>query len=179
MLSRLTWYGYRAAERMTWLGWLGLLSTLLALTLYVVWVMPKQTELNVLQTDRHAPVQQVQADPQQQLQAYLQTLPSSQQRGEAVQSVIDVAEAQGLQMDEVVYKTKTLQDDPILHYSMQFSLYAGYGDIQAFLSSLLHQIDTVSIESLSLQREHVRDDIVEARIRLVLHFNAVEGTHAD
>jgi Tfp pilus assembly protein PilO len=183
MQQRLTWQAYRTVERLGALGLAGVLLLLVAAIAYLFWLRPLQRELETVEKIANmpaAPLTQTQS-PEQTLQAYLQSLPDVSARATATQSVIHVAEQQGLMLDEVNYKTEARQDDPLAHYHMRFSLYASYPEIQRFLSQLLHELNYVAIESLSLSRESVQDDVVEANIDLVLHFNqlAHEVNHGD
>ncbi len=170
--KRMFWQLNRMAERSSWFGLVGLCSLMLSVVLYWAWLIPKQLELSQLTAQQETPIQAYQArTPQQDLEAYLASLPSIQYRAASVQKLIDIADAKNLQLDEVSYKTQYQLDDPIAHYHMQFNLVATYQDIQAFLSQLLNQLDYVAIESLSFNRETVQDGLIEARIQLVLHFN--------
>lgn len=171
--QRLTWHAFRTAERLGALGLAGMLLLLVAAIAYLFWLRPLQRELETVEQMANmpaAPLAQTQS-PEQTLQAYLQSLPDVSARATAAQAVIHMAEQQGLTLDEVTYKTEVRQDDPLAHYHMRFSLYASYPEIQRFLSQLLHELNYVAIESLSLSRESVQDDIVEANMDLVLHFH--------
>ncbi len=93
---------------------------------------------------------------------------------------MDIAIAEGLQPNEVTYKTEKRSGDPFSHYHVEFSLYETYPDIQHFLSVLLHKLNYVSLESITYNRETVKDDRVEARVHLVFHFSRrIEAVKAE
>jgi len=114
------------------------------------------------------------------LSAFEKALPTVANRASALQSFMDIAIAENLEPNEIAYKTVNQIGDPFSHYHVQFALYAPYPAIQHFLSELLHQLNYVSIESLTYERQTVKDQSVEARVHLVFHFNrlAAETTTA-
>ena len=87
---------------------------------------------------------------------------------------MDLAASKNMLLDEVTYKADNMLNDAISHTQIEFTVVASYSEIQNFLSTLLHQLNYVSIDALILSREVVQDEVIEARIRLALHFNALE-----
>lgn len=172
MLDQFKWQVYRSVER---LGALGNAALLLALALGMAYLLMVRPIVNQLaETAPAATVLQSTSAPETnaaKLPQFLASLPPVAQRASAVKSLIDIAGSENLLLDEVTYKTVSLPNDAINHYHVEFSLFASYPEIQHFLSSLLHKMPFVSIESLTFNREGVRDEIVEARIHLVFHFN--------
>lgn len=172
MLDQFKWQVYRSVERLGALGNAALILVFVAGMAYLFAVRPMAAKLAktasppVLAQTTIAPESNASKLPQ-----FLVSLPPLSQRASAVKSLIDIAGSENLLLDEVTYKTVNLPNDAINHYHVEFSLFASYPEIQHFLSSLLHKTPYISIESLTFNREGVRDEIVEARIHLVFHFN--------
>ena len=163
---------YRKIERLGALGNAALFLALATGIAYALFVRPIAARLAVasqpftMQKTTIAPETNSSKLPQ-----FLASLPPVTQRASAIKSLIDIAGDEKLLLDEVTYKTVTLPNDAINHYHVEFSLFASYPEIQHFLSTLLNKMHFVSIESLSFSREGAQEDVVEARIHLVFHFN--------
>lgn len=168
----LKWQLYRWSERLGLVGALALIILLTVIVLFFTWMRPVQAKLNQLQGQIIAPlIQAKKVTVEDQLKVFLKQLPPIAQRAESVQAVMDIAENQQLMIDEVRYKTENSINDAISHYHVEFNLTAEYSEIQRFLSELQYQLRFVSVETIRLKRTSVEDDLVEASIHLILHFN--------
>lgn len=172
LISKLQWRIYRALERLGFIGIIGLLLAVLATAVFFILLLPIQNQIHSFNHETVKTIVDVSKVSQaEQLNNFLKLLPSVSAKAESVKSLMKIAANQNLQLNEVSYKTLTRLHDPISHYHIEFSLVANYADIQRFVSELMYQLNFVSIESLSLSRESVKDDLVEAKFHLVLHFN--------
>lgn len=175
LAQHIVWQLHRGKDRLGALGLLGVGLLLLAIGGYFFWLLPLKNTL--AQTTLAAnSAQQVVYNPAQtqqlNLQRYLNALPNITQRNASAQSIMHVVAANNLVLDEVRYQSEMRQDSPISRYHMQFSVSANDQKVRELLSQILHEHDFVGIESLSLSRETVVDSMVEARVHLVMHFNA-------
>jgi hypothetical protein len=176
ILDQFKWQLHRAIERLGALGNAALLLALATSIAYALFVRPIAARLAAasqpftMQKTTIAPETNASKLPQ-----FLAKLPPISQRASTIKSLIDIAASEKLLLDEVTYKTVTLPNDPINHYHVEFSLFASYPEIQHFLSTLLNKMRFVSIESLTFSRETAQDDVVEARIHLVFHFNPAQN----
>ncbi len=172
ILQQFKWQIYRAIERLGALGNAALLLVLAVVVAYILLVRPLAIQVAevapafVAKQASSAPATNASKLPQ-----FLANLPPVTQRASATKSLMDIAASENLLLDEVSYKTVTLPNDPINHYHVEFSVFASYPEMQHFLSSLLHKMPFISIESLTFKRESAQDEIVEARIHLVFHFS--------
>ena len=176
-INHLQWTLLRLVERLNWLGCAGVLMLLAALPAYVWMIKPLNAELAATTQLANQPHQTTltKATEADQLNAFLSALPKQANRASSVQAVMDIAAQEHVLLDDVTYKTDAKQNDAIHHYQVEFTLLASYSEVQHFLSTLLHTLNYVSIESIVLSREVVQDEVVEARIRLVLHFNQLQS----
>lgn len=174
LMPVLQWYLYRTVERLGSLGNAAMILFGLTAIAYFTLLCPLKTaleEVKQLSAGQAKPVLNAVATDADKLNAFQQALPSVSKRAGAIQSLMDIAIAEGLQPNEIAYKTAVRKEDPLSHYYVEFNLYAPYADIQHFLSVLLHKLNFVSIASLTFSRESIQDDYVEARVQLVFHFS--------
>jgi hypothetical protein len=172
LLDQAKWQAYRSVERQGLLGNAALLLALMAVVAYLMLVRPMAARL--AGTAQPLALKQASIAPEtnaSKLPQFLASLPPLAQRAAAVKSLIDIASSENLLLDEVTYKTTTLPNDPINHYHVEFSVFASYPELQHFLSGLLHKMRFVSIESLTFERASAQDEVVQAHIHLVFHFN--------
>jgi cell division protein FtsL len=171
-ISKLQWRLYRTLERLGIIGIIGLSLTVLAAVIFFIFLLPMQNQIyNFNHEAVKTTVLVTKVSQTERLNSFLKLLPPVAAKAESVKSLMKIAENQNLQLNEISYKTVTRLHDPISYYHIEFSLVANYADIQRFVSELMYQLNFVSIESLSLSRESVKEDVVEAKFHLVLHFN--------
>lgn len=174
ILDQCKWQVYRSVERLGALGNAALLLAFAAGMAYLLAVRPMAARLAEAELPAIAAPSNIAPESNaSKLPKFLASLPPVSQRASAVKALIDIAGSENLLLDEVTYKTVIMPNDAINHYHVEFSLFASYPELQHFLSTLLHKMPFVSIESLTFNRESVIDEIVEARIHLVFHFNQV------
>ena len=176
-INILQWVLLRLIERLSWQGCAGTLMLVAALPAYLWIIKPLHNELAASMQLASQPqvINQTKISDADQLNAFLKAFPSQANRAASVQAVMDIAAEERVLPDDVVYKTVQKVDDAIAHYQIEFTLVASYREIQHFLSTLLHRLNYVSIDSVLLSREVVQDEVIEARIRLVLHFNLLDN----
>jgi predicted PurR-regulated permease PerM len=154
-ISKLQWRLYRTLERLGIVGIIGFLLVVLAAVVFFIFLLPMQNQIHNFNHDAvKTTVVVTKVSQAEQLNSFLKQLPPVAAKAAAVKSLMRIAENQNLQLNEVSYKTVTRLHDPISYYHIEFSL-----------------LNFVSIESLSLSRESVKEDVVEAKFHLVLHFN--------
>jgi len=170
----LQWHLHRMAERLGVIGNLAIALLVLAVAAYLLLLRPLSSELDAVKAASQEPSKREGRSgisDAERYDAFEQALPSIATRPSAIQSLVDIAISEGLQPNEITYKTENRLNDPFSHYHVEFGLYAPYPDIQHFLSVLLHKLNFVSIESITYNRETVKDDRVEARVHLAFHFS--------
>lgn len=173
-MFKLQWRLYRIFERLGWQGNTAMTLIIVAAIGYIMLLRPLAIELAgfnqaSITKPKQAPSASESNDAN--FSRFLTALPPLASRANAVKSLMDIAATESLVLDEVTYKTESKLNDSINHYHVQFSLIASYPEIQNFLSTLLNQLPYVSVESLTFRRDNAQDELVEARMHLVFHFN--------
>lgn len=182
LISQLKWQIYRLIERLDTLTKIALGVLCALLLIYVVVHQPQQSTLAGLMqnTVDQAAIEagqvqggQVQAapSPATDLAAYVAQFPKLATRAGKINALIDLAKQQNLLLDEITYKTETKLNQPLSPYQVEFSLFAPYAEVHQFLSAVLTQMPYVALGGLTLRRENVQDDVVEARIQLIFYFD--------
>ena len=179
-IAQLPWSFLRVLERLGWLGCAAVLMLLAVLPAYLLMVKPVEKVLTDATELTNMPHKtgQMQTTAADNLHAFLDALPPVSSRAASIKAVMDLAASENMLLDEVTYKVDSKVNDAVSHTQIEFTVVARYSEIQHFLSMLLHNLNYVSIVSLMFSREVVQDEVVEARIRLALHFNAREVTDA-
>ena len=179
-IAQLHWILLRLLERLGWLGNIAILMLLAALSTYFVMISPVEKALaEAIQLASAAPkIADKQVTVADNLNTFLSALPPVSSRAASIKAVMEIAASENLLLDEVTYKVDNKVNDAISHTHIEFTIVANYSEIQHFLSTLLHHLNYVSIDSLIFSREAIQDKVVEAQIRLILHFNTLETANA-
>lgn len=170
-MQKLQWILFRSMDKLGALGMTALTLALLVMLYLLVALWPAQHRLQALdkapthpQRDGKTPM--VTESP---ARVFLAAFPGPEGLSEQLQTVFDVAAQYGLGLDEVSYKQEKKQGERMSQYYVDFSLNAPYPDTRAFLSDVLAALPYVSLDQLSFDRESVKSDSVQTRIRLTLH----------
>ncbi len=170
-MRRLQWILVRWGDRVGVPGMVALVLALAAV-LYVPAVLwPAQHRLESLAGDTEKPrdggnTTEVTESP---AHAFLTTFPGPDTLSVQLQTIFDMAEQYGLALDEVSYKQERKAGEALSRYHVDFSLDAPYADARAFLLDILAALPYVSLDQLAIDRESVKSDTVQTRVRLTLH----------
>lgn len=100
--------------------------------------------------------------------AFLDRFPRPETLSRELQTIFDIAEGYGLELDEVAYRKVRKQDERLERYFVDFAIDAPYPDSRAFLGDVLAAIPSVSLDQLSVTRDSVQSSEVHLRVRLTL-----------
>lgn len=168
------WQLNRLIEQLDIFGKLALVLSVLALIAYVFIVMPKQSQLTQQIADSNNQQDYQPTNPalvkEASLKAFANQFPKLHDRANEVKKLMDAAELHAIQLDNVTYDTAHQQNDFFHHYFVDFTIKERYSNTYNFLSDLLTQMPFASIASLSLQRDSTKNENVETKIKLNLHF---------
>jgi hypothetical protein len=92
-----------------------------------------------------------------------------------LRTIYAVADREKLELAQGSYK---LSDDPVLglaYYRIQLPIRGGYTQIRRFVAGVLDEVPALALEAIVLQREKVGDSMVDARLTLTLHLQAMPG----
>lgn len=173
-IAQLKWQIYRFMESLSLVAKIALALLALLLLIYI-WVYRPQ-QLNLERLIAANQMVKVSVKPKVNssavdLSLYKAQFPNLATRAVKINTLIDMAKQQNLLLDEVMYKTETNSNHPLNHYQMAFSVFAPYPQIHYFLSSVLAEMPYVAVSSLTISRENVLEEIVEARVQLMFYFD--------
>lgn len=173
------------AARRRWLhlfGWPGVVGAgLLAMcpAFYVSAIYPAQARMNEVHQNAASLQERVklaanglnrkELSPSGQLVEFYRIFPSERNLVPSLKKVFDLAQAQGIQLDQGEYKLIRDKVGKLERFQMTLPVRSGYPQIRRYLSSLRAEIPIISLEHLQFERQKVNDTEVEAKIRLALY----------
>jgi hypothetical protein len=170
LLAQLQSHIARLFERLSMAVKLAIALFGLLLASYFLLIKPQFFQLQSLTSKNHYNANsQVSASPASEVNTYIASFPTTQNRASKINELMQLANSQHLVLDEVKYKNLVDSNGVFNRYQVDFSVFASYPEVHAFLSKLLTEMPYVSLESLNLSRESVVDAQIEARIQLIFY----------
>jgi Tfp pilus assembly protein PilO len=168
--SQLQWHFARIFERLSMATKLAIALFGLLLASYFLLIKPQSIQLQSLTSKNHFKANSpALTSTVSEVDTYIASFPTTQDRASKINDLMQLANNQQLVLDDVKYKNLTDSNGVFNRYQVDFSVFASYPEIHAFLSKLLTEMPYVSLESLNLSRESVMDAQIEARIQLVFY----------
>ncbi|MEQ1601802.1 MAG: type 4a pilus biogenesis protein PilO [Methylophilaceae bacterium] len=168
MLARLTWNLVRLSEKLSALGVLGLMLALITLLYAPVALWPAQQKLQQLPTQVHVTKQQLLPSASS-ADTFFAQFPTPDTLPAELQSIFDMAQKHGLNLNEVSYKKSVSPNEHLTRLSLDFNVVSDYPSIRAFITDTLVALPYVSLDQLALKRKNVLSNEVQSNIRLTLH----------
>jgi Type II secretion system (T2SS), protein M subtype b len=178
-MNRLHWWARRFAEQGGWPGiGAGLLASACALA-WLAWAQPLGDRLKDLRRD-NAQLQQriagaarqalppVQVSQAQRLAEFVSGFPTDKGIPAALSVLHDVATRHGLQLAKAEFRLVEQGNEPFARYSMLLPVQADYASLRAFLDDMLREVPSVALEELSLKRDDLKTERIDARLRLTM-----------
>jgi len=146
---------------------------------YLSAVQPAQTRMN--EAERNAisiqervklaanGLNQRELPPAAQLAEFYRIFPNEKNLVPWLKKVFDLAERQGISLDQGEYKVIRDKVGKLERFQMTLPIRGGYPQIRKYLGSLSAEIPVLSMEHLQFERQKVNDAEVEAKIRLALY----------
>ena len=168
------------SESLHYLGLPGLLGVgllLLALAALFSAVMPAQTELerNRLAQQRAQQTSRVQAGgskkPQSradQLKTFYSAFPTETAAADALQSLYDTANQNGVALPHGEYSMAVDKDTRLARYNITLPVVGSYEQIRGFIAAALAAVPALALEHVDFQRQKIGDPQLEAKLRLTL-----------
>jgi len=110
--------------------------------------------------------------PAEQLDEFYRIFPNDKNLLPWLKKVFDLAEAQGINLDQGEYKLVRDKVGKLSRFEIILPVRGGYPQIRNYLNRLHAEIPIVSMEHLQFERQKVNDPQVEAKIRLALYLEA-------
>lgn len=117
----------------------------------------------------HAPYQPVSASGSaQDLRRFYGLFPTFDQMSDQLGTLYALARRQGLELTRGEYRLE--KADGLWAYRVILPVRGSYGQIRAFVDAVLHDDPIASIDALRFERSKSEDALLDAELRLTLHF---------
>jgi hypothetical protein len=83
-----------------------------------------------------------------------------------------IAQAKGVQLASGEYRLERAPSPRLRRYQMTLPVQGSYAQIRGFIGEVLEQVPAAVVEEVSLRRESVESQRVEARVRLTLYLGS-------
>lgn len=110
--------------------------------------------------------------PVEQLARFYEIFPKEKNLVPWLKKVFDLANEQGIRLDEGEYKLVRDKVGKLARFQMTLPVRSGYPQIRKYLNSLRATIPIVALEHLQFERQKVSDPTVEAKLRMALYVEA-------
>lgn len=171
-MNRAYWQFLRVTER---LGRLGLAAAAIwifcILFVFGSWMPTRDALSRVLNVKTQAPLQVASPEMSQAqgLKQFLDHFPHHSERSQYIQQLMGKAKALNLLIDNVSYKAERKEGSPFSQIYIDFTTYSSYLQMRTFLDDVMTEMQFISLDQLSINRDDLNSDIVSARMRLTLH----------
>lgn len=180
-LSAMRFSAIRWVSRLTW-PWIVVCGLLVFCgSVFLSVVMPAQRKLDVLHQHLLSLQQQVHSSNKNaitaisnsslsQLAIFYNYFPVEQSLPDWLKKIHDTASDNDLLLKQGDYKIARDKGGKLLRYQIKLPLNGSYLNIRKFLSVLLTEIPTATLDNVKFERQKIGDSAIEATIELTLYF---------
>jgi Tfp pilus assembly protein PilO len=164
------------------LGWKGLIGLLLifgSVNYLIIVAVPKAQQLQHLQMEMTAakanPKQNVsnRNEPSDITRIFYDVLPTQTEASSKISEILRVATDNGLVINKVEYE-QPLSASPLIQYQIKFPLTGSYMQIRQFINQVLNTLPSIALNDISLKREDIATDLVDAQIQFTLYLQKAQ-----
>jgi hypothetical protein len=173
------WIMRRGPELLGWPGVIGAGLLAACAAFYVSAIFPAQGKLSAIRLDVLALQDQAQREsqaptagqpaPGEALVRFYQSFPQDKDLPLWLEKIFASAQIRKIEIDRGEYKVSSDKEGGFVRFQMTFPVKGEYPRIRKYLSSLMSDIPTLSLQQVQFKREKVGDTMVEANIRMVLY----------
>lgn len=168
-------------RQLGWQGMAGILLIVSSLLFFIIVTMPKTQQLQQLQADLVA----LKAKPKHAIengskhsqfdvaQSFYDVLPEQREANNKIGVILDVATDTGLVIDKVEYE-QPLSSSPLMQYQIKLPLTGSYMQIRRFINQVLNAMPSIALSDLSLKREDISSEVIDARIQFTLYLQKLK-----
>lgn len=128
-----------------------------------------QEEVSLRARVERAPRQAGNDSPAEQLAAFYRFFPSGRSAPDWLGKIYLAAQQQNLILERGEYRPVREKQGRLTRYNILFPVKGSYVQIRRFLTTILADIPTASLENVAFERQKVGDSTIEAKIRLTLY----------
>lgn len=166
----------RAADRLDSAGLVGIAVLATCVGYYLGTIRPLQDQVESLQADfstTSAPeTRAAEDDPQARLLAFVERFPAERDVARLLAHVYALGEREGVRLAHGEYRFVEADALGMVQYRVTLPVSGSYPRIRGFVTTVLAQLPSASINQVSLQRERIGQPHVDARVELTLHLRA-------
>ncbi|HSD44483.1 MAG TPA: hypothetical protein VLD36_21795 [Burkholderiales bacterium] len=166
-------------ERLGWPGVVGLGLLAFAAMIAVSALLPLRAEVARLRGEADELQRRIgggerAARPQvrDQLATFYAFFPPSDSSPDWLGKIHAIAQAKGVQLASGEYRLERAPSPRLRRYQMTLPVQGTYAQIRGFVGEVLEQVPAAVVEEVSLKRESVETQRVEARVRLTLYLGS-------
>jgi len=174
LAARVAWEARRLLRRLGWGACAGALS--LALAGAGAW---QAQRLDLRQEQLTADIAQARArrlapqpvpvpDSTRRLAAFHDYLPAHETIPELLKQLVGAADKNGIALAKADYKPQADDGAAFMRYEITLPVKADYARVQAFIVSALRELPTLTLDSVTFQREQIESGEVEAKLHFKL-----------
>ncbi|MEO8418937.1 MAG: type 4a pilus biogenesis protein PilO [Methylophilaceae bacterium] len=180
-LNAMRFSATRWASRLTW-PWMAVVGLLVFSSgIFFSVIAPAQRELDVLHqnlsslqkqmhsTEKIAAVSIRGASPTQ-LAVFYDYLPAERSLPDWLEKIVSAAKDNELLLKQGDYRITRDKGGKLLRYQITLPLNGSYLNIRKFLTAVLSEIPTASLDNVKFERQKIGDSVIEASIELTLYF---------
>jgi hypothetical protein len=172
-MIKLRWHLYRGIEKLpllTLLAWLELMVVIVITVM--LWLssqqIMKQAELPVTTPET---VPMATSPMTKQLDTFFSAVPRVQQVSQAIETLFTVADNYRISLQEVAYRDEYKSGEPILYYTIDFTVQNSYPKIKTFLTALLAAMPYVALEQISFDRDSIDTSQIQTQFKFKLYLD--------
>jgi Tfp pilus assembly protein PilO len=166
------------------LGWKGLAGLVLiigSLSYLIIVAVPKAQQLQRLQMEmttvkanpKQSDSNRNNSDPSDIARTFYDVLPTQTEASSKISAILRVATDNGLVINKVEYE-QPLSVLPLIQYQIKLPLTGSYMQIRQFINQVLNTLPSIALNNISLKREDIATDLVDAQIQFTLYLQKVQ-----
>jgi Tfp pilus assembly protein PilO len=166
------------------LGWKGLAGLLLiigSVSYLIIVAAPKAQQLQQLQmkvaavkaSPKHNVSNRTNNDPSDITRIFYDVLPTQTEASSKIGEILRVATDNGLVINKVEYE-QPLSASSLIQYQIKLPLTGSYMQIRQFINQVLNTLPSIALNDISLKREDIATDLVDAQIQFTLYLQKAQ-----
>jgi hypothetical protein len=167
-------------ERLGWPGVVGLGLLAFAALIAVSTLLPLRGEVVRLRDAADALQRRIgggdragaRPQAQEQLATFYAFFPPPDSTPDWLGRIHSIAQAKGVQLASGEYRLERAASPRLRRYQMTLPVQGTYAQIRGFVGAVLEQVPAAVLEEVSLKRENVETQRVEARVRLTIYLGS-------
>ena len=172
-LIQMLWYKLR---QLGWQGLVGLILIIVSFNYLLIFAVPKAHHLQQLRMEFAA----LKANPKENVnnrndrqksdvtKIFYDVLPTQTEANNKISAILRVATDNGLVVNKVEYE-QPLAVSPLIKYQIKLPLTGSYLQIRQFINQVLNTLPSIALSDISLKREDIATDSVDAQIQFTLY----------